>query len=63
VLVFLDGHTKPEPGAIDLLVAHVENCDGQAVITPKVPTLDVRRWLNEHARAGSGYTHDLLTFD
>ena len=63
VFVFLDGHTKPEPGAIDLLVEHVENCGGQAVITPKVPVLDVHGWKNDFTQVGSGYGHDLLTFE
>ena len=33
VLVFLDGHCKPEPGAIARLVADVRELDGRAVIT------------------------------
>ncbi len=44
VLVFLDGHTKPEPGAIRRLVESVESQQGNAVITPAIAGLNVGRW-------------------
>jgi len=62
-LVFLDAHVKPEPGAIDLLVSHVENTDGHAIITPRLANLDTNLWKNDDSRVGSGFTHDLLSFD
>ena len=37
VLVFLDGHCKPESGAIERLVADVEQLAGQAIVIPSIP--------------------------
>ncbi len=44
VLVFLDGHTKPEPGAMARLVEDVERLQGAAVVTPAVAGLCTQRW-------------------
>ena len=44
VLVFLDGHTKPQSGAIGRLVDDVERLNGTAIITPAILKLDVGRW-------------------
>jgi glycosyltransferase involved in cell wall biosynthesis len=63
VLVFLDGHCKPEPGAIARLVADVEELEGRVVVTPGVAALDVGRWSNEPERVGHGYRIDLETLD
>jgi len=38
-LVFLDGHCKPEPGAIERLVSSVELLSGRAIITPRIAAL------------------------
>src|SRR4029453_11226001 len=54
VLVFLDGHCKPEPGAIARLIADVEALDGRAVVTPAVPALDTDAWENRTAVVGYG---------
>ena len=63
VLVFLDGHCKPEPGALARLVADVEATDGRAVVTPAVPVLDVDRWESRPDQVGHGYRIDLERFD
>ncbi|HUQ68330.1 MAG TPA: glycosyltransferase, partial [Planctomycetaceae bacterium] len=63
VLVFLDGHCHPEPGAIARLVADVEHLKGQAIITPAVPALCTARWKNATGQIGHGYRLDLERFD
>lgn len=63
VLVFLDGHTKPEYGAVARLVQDVEALAGTAVITPTIVALDVQRWKTDFTQAGHGYSLDLQTFD
>lgn len=63
VLVFLDGHTKPEDGAISRLVESVEWLDGQCVVTPRIPALNVERWTNCEHQVGQGYRLDLEQFD
>jgi GT2 family glycosyltransferase len=62
VLVFLDGHCKPEYGAITRLVQDVEETKGNAVITPAIAGLDVRRWRNSNSQVGHGYFLDLENF-
>lgn len=62
VLVFLDGHSKPEPGAIARLVRDVEELDGEAVISPLIPVLDVETWTNSKRHIGCGVLLDLRTF-
>jgi GT2 family glycosyltransferase/NifU-like protein involved in Fe-S cluster formation len=63
VLVFLDGHCKPEPGAIARLVTDVEETSGKAIITPRVPVLDGARWQFAEGQTGHGYRLDLETLD
>jgi GT2 family glycosyltransferase len=63
VLVFLDGHTKPEPGAIRQLVESVESHRGGAVITPAITGLDVARWKPVSQQIGHGYFLELERFD
>jgi|HubBroStandDraft_1064217.scaffolds.fasta_scaffold02267_4 glycosyltransferase involved in cell wall biosynthesis len=63
VLVFLDGHTKPEYGAIERLLADVQRLKGSAIVTPAVPALDVSRWTSDSEQVGNGYGLDLETFD
>ena len=63
VLVFLDGHTKPEQDAIRRLIEGVEALEGQAILTPAVPSLDTARWRNLESPVGHGYYLDLQTFD
>ena len=62
VLVFLDGHCKPEAGAIARLVADVEEMDGRAVVTPAVPALDTDTWENRRDVVGYGYAIELAQF-
>lgn len=59
VLIFLDGHTNPEPGALNRLAEDVEALDGQAVITPTLSQLDVGTWRNTPDQRGHGYALDL----
>ena len=62
-LVFLDSHTRPERGAVRTLVERVEKLQGQAILVPKVPALDVEKWQNSRRQIGYGYQLDLSTFD
>lgn len=59
VLVFLDGHCKPEPGALERLVSGVEEAGGDAILIPAVPALDVDRWENNVYQTGHGGLIDL----
>jgi GT2 family glycosyltransferase len=61
VLVFLDGHCKPEPGAVERLVEAVEALDGDAIVTPTIAALDVQHWQIAPERVGHGYSLDLET--
>jgi len=63
VLIFLDGHTKPEPGALERLVASVEKTRAEAVITPQIVGLDETTWRSQPRQIGNGYALDLETFD
>ena len=63
VLVFLDAHCKPEPGALAGLVAGVEELGGSAVLTPRVAQLHVERWENDLDQVGHGYAVSLESFD
>jgi glycosyltransferase involved in cell wall biosynthesis len=63
VLVFLDGHTKPEHGSIARLVQDVELLAGGAIVTPTIPALDIEKWKTDLAQAGHGYAVDLRTLD
>jgi GT2 family glycosyltransferase len=62
VLVFLDRHCKPEEFAIERLVNDVEDLEGQAIVTPTVPALDVARWRSSKRAKGHGYVMSLSTF-
>jgi GT2 family glycosyltransferase len=61
--VFLDAHCNPEPGAIARLVEDVRETGGNALITPKIPALDVARWENTPQQIGHGYRLELERFD
>ncbi len=63
VLVFLDGHTKPEPGAIRRLVESVEWQRGEAIITPAITGLNVGCWKSIPQQIGHGYFLELERFD
>jgi glycosyltransferase involved in cell wall biosynthesis len=62
VIVFLDGHCKPEKWAVVRLVNDVEDSFGQAIFTPRVAALDCARWKNSKRFVGFGYRISLLTF-
>lgn len=55
VLVFLDGHCKPERWAIERLVHTIERVEGRAIVTPRVPALDTQTWQNSDSAIGFGY--------
>lgn len=63
VVVFLDGHCKPERGAIEKLVADVESQDGEAIVAPRVSALDDRTWRNSKDSFGQCFLLDLVDFD
>jgi GT2 family glycosyltransferase len=54
-IVFLDGHSKPEPGSLQRLVADVERFQGRVVMMPMVATLDPVRWQNSRRLMGCCY--------
>jgi len=62
-LIFLDGHTKPEPGAIERLIEDVERLKGDAIITPTVTGLCVTRWKSLDHQKGHGYSLELERLD
>jgi len=62
VLVFLDGHCKPEPGAIDRLIDDVARLDGRAIVTPAGCALDTAAWDNRQQQVGHGYRLELSDF-
>jgi GT2 family glycosyltransferase len=62
VLVFLDGHCKPACGAIQRLVHDVGRLRGQAIVTPKILSLNAKRWKNDTSQVGHGYSLNLATF-
>ena len=62
VVAFLDGHVKPEPGAIERLVEDVEDWKGDAIISPRIGVLDPDSWENDPSRFGYGYRLDLVRF-
>lgn len=61
VLIFLDGHTNPLPGALQRLVEDVELANGEAIVTPAIPSLEERTWKPELDRVGYGYGLQLET--
>ena len=62
VIVFLDGHCKPEPGALGRLVSAVESWAGNAIVSPCIPDLDPDTWESNISLAGKGYWLDLEWF-
>ncbi|HQU41528.1 MAG TPA: glycosyltransferase, partial [Pirellulales bacterium] len=62
VLVFLDGHTKPERGALERLAEDVVFLGGRAIVAPTIVPLDVGRWRSAAAPKGHGYRVDLEHF-
>ncbi len=64
VLIFLDGHCKPEPGAIEQLVKDVERLDGRAIVSPRIAVLNEHTWQNHLEQGtGHGFHLDLETLD
>jgi glycosyltransferase involved in cell wall biosynthesis len=63
VLVFLDGHSKVEQGAIRRLVEDVEHLQGSAIVTPRVGTLDTGHWRTDVSAVGHGYWLKLEAFE
>jgi len=61
VVVLLDGHCNPEPGAIARLVEDVDEFKGRAIITPAVSVLNTETWENQ-ANIGNGYWVELSDF-
>lgn len=54
-LIFLDGHCKPDSGALNRMVENVEATDGHALVTPCICALDVASWTTEYDQPGYGY--------
>jgi GT2 family glycosyltransferase len=62
VIVFLDGHCKPERGAIARLVKDVEERAGNAIFIPRIPALDCAAWKNSKLQVGHGFGFTLEDF-
>jgi GT2 family glycosyltransferase len=63
VIVFLDVHCKPEPNAIELMIRDVEDWRGEAIVSPRIETLDPERWVSGSSGGpGYGYWLDLEWF-
>jgi len=62
IVLFLDGHCKPEPGAILRLIERIEERDGRIVLMPRVPCLDEETWKNNESQCGYGYRIELDDF-
>ncbi len=63
VLIFLDGHCNPEPGALTRLVEDVELASGEAVFMPRICALDPETWQNNTRQVGHGYQVRLDTLE
>jgi glycosyltransferase involved in cell wall biosynthesis len=63
ILVFLDGHCRPERGAIRRLVEDVVDLDGQAMVMPRIPMLDAATWRYDRRAVAFAYCMELLHFD
>jgi len=63
VLVFLDGHTRPEEEALERLVVSVEKTKGEALVTPRIVSLDETTWRSQTQQSSHGYALNLETFD
>ncbi len=63
IFVFLDGHCKPEPGAIATLAGHIEAGGQMNVFTPAVANLDTQNWKSDLSQVGHGYYLDLRDLD
>lgn len=62
VLLFLDGHCRPEPGAIRRLAEVVEHVRGLALVIPTIAALCTKQWHNKPNQVGHGYFLDLERF-
>jgi GT2 family glycosyltransferase len=63
IFVFLDGHVKPEAGALERLVGNIERLSDSVVVTPQIVALNPNKWRNDPRQAGYGYGLDLESFD
>ena len=52
-VVFVDADCKPEPGAVERLVADVEELRGEAVVSPSIANLDVASWQTNWTRSAT----------
>ncbi len=59
VLIFLDGHCKPEPCSLERMVKSVKEVGDTAVITPRIPSLNPDSWQNDMGFVGHGFYFDL----
>ena len=63
ILIFLDGHTKPEDGALLRLADRVEEAHGEAIFTPRVLLLDADTWVNQPTGVGLGHRMTFPAFE
>ena len=59
IVLMIDAHCKPEPGALATLARDVETWRGDAVVCPLMASLTERTWRNEPDRFGYGFWLEL----
>ena len=62
ILIFLDAHCKPEPGAIPRLVSDIDQWGERSIVSPLVVPIEPSRWKCDLSYAGYGYWVDLRSF-
>ena len=63
VLIFLDGHCKPEPRAIERLINCIEDLDEEAVVMPRIAALDSETWENSETNVARSCRFNMNQFD
>jgi GT2 family glycosyltransferase len=62
VVVMIDAHCKPEPGALEKLVRGVLAWRGEAIVCPLMASLNAKTWRNKPERFGFGFWLELEWF-
>lgn len=61
VLIFLDGHCKPEPHSIEKLISNTFDSDGESIFVPRIARLNEVQWENGLRSTGDGYGFNMQT--
>jgi glycosyltransferase involved in cell wall biosynthesis len=62
IVVMIDAHCKPEPGALETLVRDVKAWRGEAIVCPRLAFLKQKSWQNEHVPLGYCFWLELEEF-